>query len=145
MHRILCSSLALSLALAGLLASGDGVVSAANAAEPAAAAHAIPDISKADLDTAIAAKAVVLIDCNGSDSFAAGHLPGAIDFQANKAKLAELLPKDKNALVVAYCGGPMCGAYKAGYEAAKALGYTQVKHFSGGLSGWKSGGGALVQ
>ena len=103
----------------------------------------VPDISLADLKQAIAGKQVTLIDCNGSKSFAQGHIPGALDFQASKADLATRLPPEKTALVVAYCGGPKCLAYKAGAEAAAKLGYTNVKHFSGGLSGWKQAGESL--
>jgi rhodanese-related sulfurtransferase len=51
-----------------------------------------------------------------------------------------VLPADKAALVVAYCGSPKCGAYKKAANAAVQLGYTNVKHFSGGISGWKSAG-----
>jgi rhodanese-related sulfurtransferase len=96
-----------------------------------------PDISVAELKTAIAEKKVTVLDVNGSDSFAKGHIPGAIDFRAEKATLASKLPADKNALVVAYCGGPTCGAYAAAAKAAKELGYTNVKHLSAGISGWK--------
>ena len=104
------------------------------------AAKGVPEISLDDLKKAVAEKKVVLIDCNGSESFAKGHIPGAIDFEAAKADLAKLLPPDKTALVVAYCGGPMCGAYKAGAEAAAKLGYANVKHFAGGISGWQKAG-----
>ena len=104
------------------------------------AAKGVPEISLDDLKKAVAEKKVVLIDCNGSESFAKGHIPGAIDFEAAKADLAKLLPQDKTALVVAYCGGPMCGAYKAGAEAAAKLGYANVKHFAGGISGWQKAG-----
>ncbi len=106
--------------------------------------HAKGDhLHAADLKKLVDAKGVFLIDCNGGDSYKAGHIPGAIDFSASKDKLAELLPKDKAALIVAYCGGPKCGAYKAGVEAATKLGYTNVKHFGDGLSGWKEAGLAL--
>jgi rhodanese-related sulfurtransferase len=115
------------------------LVSAVFAAEAAAPAK-IADISLADLKTAIAAGKVTLIDVNGSASYAAGHIPGAIDFAVNKDKLASVLPADKSALVVAYCGSPKCGAYKKAANAAVKLGYTNVKHFSGGISGWKSAG-----
>jgi len=104
------------------------------------AAKGAPEISLDDLKKAVAEKKVVLIDCNGSESFAKGHIPGAIDFEAAKADLAKLLPQDKAALVVAYCGGPKCGAYKAGAEAAAKLGYANVKHFAGGISGWQKAG-----
>lgn len=99
-----------------------------------------PDISVAELKEAINAKKVMVIDVNGSDSWKSGHVPGAIEFGKSKGKLAKLLPKDKDALVVAYCGGPSCGAYAAAANAAKALGYTNVKHLSAGISGWMQAG-----
>lgn len=98
------------------------------------------DISQAELQAAIAAKSAVILDVNGSDSYKAGHIPGAIDYIANKKQLAALLPADKNTLVVAYCGSPSCGAYAAAADAAVKLGYTNVKHFSPGISGWKKSG-----
>ena len=94
------------------------------------------DISQADLVAAIKAKKVVLIDCNGTDSYKSGHIPGAIDFEAKGDSLGKLLPKDKTTLVVAYCGGPSCHAYQKGADSVKALGYQNVKHFSAGISGW---------
>jgi rhodanese-related sulfurtransferase len=102
-----------------------------------------PDISITELKTAIADKTAVIIDVNGSDSFKAGHIPGAVDFEAKEAELAKILPANKNALVVAYCGGPQCNAYTAAAKAAKALGYTNVKHLSAGISGWKDAGAPL--
>lgn len=107
------------------------------------AKHEIPDISKAELEKAIAAKQVAVIDCNGSESFKKGHIPGAIDFEAHGKDLAAKLPADKSTLIVAYCGGPSCGAYKSGATAAKELGYTNVKHLSAGITGWKKEGGSV--
>ncbi|MSR66913.1 MAG: rhodanese-like domain-containing protein [Pedosphaera sp.] len=95
-----------------------------------------PDISIADLKKAIADKKVVVIDVMGSASYKKGHVPTAIDFAANKASLAKSLPEDKNALIVAYCGGPTCSAYKAAATAAEKLGYKNIKHMSAGISGW---------
>jgi len=83
---------------------------------------------------------VTLLDANGSKSYGAGHIPGAIDFKAQGANLASALPADKSALVVAYCGGPACPLYKAAAEKAQALGYTNIKHLSAGISGWKQAG-----
>lgn len=102
-----------------------------------------PDISIADLKQAIADKKVTVIDVNGSASYANGHVPGAVDFQAQKDSLASALPKEKDALVVAYCGGPKCNAYKAAAKEAEKLGYTNVKHLSAGISGWKEAGEKL--
>lgn len=101
------------------------------------AGESFPDISHEELLKAIEAKKVTLIDVNGSDSFKEGHIPGAIDFEAAGSGLAAKLPKEKDALIVAYCGGPACVAYAAAAKAAAKLGYTNVKHYSKGISGWK--------
>lgn len=106
----------------------------------ALAGDKFPDISLADLKQAIADKKVALIDVNGADSYKAGHIPGAVDFSTAKADLASKLPADKGALVVAYCGNEKCGAYASAANKAKELGYTNVKHFSGGIAGWKKAG-----
>lgn len=100
----------------------------------------VADISHEELTKAVKEGKVVLIDCNGSDSFNAGHIPGAVNFETDKAKLAEKLPADKAALVVAYCGNEQCNAYASGAAAAKALGYTNVKHYPAGIAGWKKSG-----
>jgi rhodanese-related sulfurtransferase len=101
-----------------------------------------PDISIADLKQAIADKKVTVIDVNGAASYARGHVPGAINFATEKDNLASKLPADKGALVVAYCGGPSCSAYKAAANKASELGYTNVKHLSAGISGWLQAGEA---
>jgi rhodanese-related sulfurtransferase len=100
------------------------------------------EISLKDLKKAMAGdKKIVLIDVNGTASFKKSHIPGALDFRAlGKEGLKEALPKDKEITIVAYCGGPACGAYKAGAKAAMDLGYTHVHHFKGGLSGWLQAG-----
>jgi rhodanese-related sulfurtransferase len=99
-----------------------------------------PDISITELKSAIESKKVTVIDVNGTDSYKKGHVPGAVDFASKKTEFAKALPGDKNALVVAYCGGPTCGAYAAAAKAAKELGYTNVKHMSAGISGWMQAG-----
>ena len=99
-----------------------------------------PDISVAEVKAAIEAKKATLIDVNGTESWQKGHVPGAVDFVTAKKDLAKALPADKNALVIAYCGSPTCGAYAAGAKAAKELGYTNVKHMSAGISGWLQAG-----
>jgi rhodanese-related sulfurtransferase len=103
----------------------------------------VADISHADLQKAITAKAVTVLDVNGTDSFKEGRIPGAIDYIANEAKLAALLPKDKNALIVAYCGNEYCTAYQAAASTAIALGYKNVKHYAPGIDGWKKSGAKI--
>jgi rhodanese-related sulfurtransferase len=106
----------------------------------AMASSAFPDISLGDLKKAIAAKDVTLLDANGPVSYKSGHIPGALDYTAIKGELAAKLPADKSALIVAYCGNPKCGAYARAAQAAKDLGYTNVKHFAPGIQGWEQAG-----
>ncbi|CAN5233119.1 hypothetical protein BH20VER2_BH20VER2_18900 [soil metagenome] len=106
----------------------------------AVAATDFPDISHDELKKAMKQNTVTLIDVNGTDSFKKGHIPGSIDFAAHEEKLGEKLPKDKNALIVAYCGSERCKAYRAAAAKAKELGYTNVKHYSKGIAGWKKAG-----
>jgi len=106
----------------------------------ALAADKFPDISHDELKSAITAKSVTLLDVNGSTTYATGHIPGAIDFTKAKADIAAKLPKDKGALIVAYCANENCSAYQQGAQAAKDLGYTNVKHYSKGIMGWKGAG-----
>jgi len=95
------------------------------------------DISMQDVKAASETKSAVIIDANGPDSYKAGHVPGALSFAAIKNDLAANLPADKNALIIAYCGNPKCGAYLQAAKAAKKLGYTNIKHMSEGIAGWK--------
>ena len=95
-----------------------------------------PDISIAELKKAIADKKVVVIDVNGGESYKSGHIPTAVNYSEAQNNLGAVLPKEKDALVVAYCGGPSCNAYTRAANAATKLGYTNVKHLSAGISGW---------
>lgn len=105
--------------------------------------EAFAEISFEELDAVVKSQGAVLLDANGTDSFREGHIPGALDFEAVAEGLQTRLPDDKAALVVAYCGGPSCGAWKKAAEAVAALGYENVRHFKGGMSGWKEAEGAV--
>ena len=98
------------------------------------------DISINDVNKLAESKSAVIIDVNGDDSFQAGHVPGALNFAAIKDNLDRSLPKKKDALIIAYCGNPKCGAYLKAAKAAEKLGYTNIKHMSAGISGWKEAG-----
>ena len=94
------------------------------------------DISIKDVKAAAESKKAVIIDANGADSYKAGHVPGALSWAAIKGDLAAKLPADKSTPIIAYCGNPKCPAYAAAANAAKKLGYTNIKHMSAGISGW---------
>lgn len=109
--------------------------------EEAAAGH--QEVSLDELKKMIETKSVFLIDANSGKTYDKGHLPGAVSYTKNEKDFASLLPKDKNTALVAYCGGPMCSAWEDAAEAATKAGYTNIKHFKGGLKGWKSAGLSL--
>ena len=74
-----------------------------------------------------------------------GHIPGALSIPMSQYdKLSGLLPADKTALVIFYCGGYHCPlSHKSAYNAV-AAGYTNVKVFPEGYPGWKKAYGAGV-
>lgn len=123
-----------------MLARSFAVLATLFLASAAFAGERFAPIAHGDLKAAIAEHKVVLLDANGSDSYRQGHIPGAIDFSADAGKLASLLPADKSTLIVAYCANEACGAYAFAAEAARKLGYTNVKHYSPGIAGWKQSG-----
>lgn len=96
------------------------------------------DISIQDVKSAAEAKSAVIIDANSPASYQAGHVPGALSWAQIKNDLAAKLPADKNALIIAYCGNPKCGAYLQAAKAAEKLGYTNIKHMSAGIAGWNA-------
>ena len=85
----------------------------------------------------------VLLDVRGTEKYAAGHVPGALDLAHRKiigAKLAEF-PEDT--LFVVYCAGPHCnGAARAAVRLAR-LG-RPVKLMAGGVTGWLDEGFTLA-
>jgi acetyl esterase/lipase/rhodanese-related sulfurtransferase len=99
-----------------------------------------PDLSHAELKTALASKGVTLFDANGSALFGDGHIPGAIDFEAHQENLAAVLPREKSAPIIVYCGGPLCAAYRTAADAIARLGYTNIRHYSAGIIGWEEAG-----
>lgn len=93
------------------------------------------EVTKAELQKMITDKKVFLVDVNSKESFAKQSIPGAIHY-GSQTDYASALPKDKNALIVAYCGGTMCTAWKQAAIAACKLNYKNIKHFKPGISGW---------
>ena len=131
--------LALGAALLGAVAVS---LPHASLAKNAAKSGEFRSISQKELLRAIKAKQVTIFDANGDDSYKEGRIPTAINFYAVESKFASYLPKNKSALVVAYCGNEHCTAYKQAALAAQKLGYTNVAHFAPGIAGWRASGAA---
>ena len=67
----------------------------------------VPEISRDELIRAMRASAITLVDVLSPESFAAMHMPGAINLPVVDLarRAAEALP-DRRARIVTYCGGP---------------------------------------
>ena len=72
-----------------------------------------------------------------------GHIPGALSMPASRFdKMKGLLPADKDALIVFYCGGLKCAlSHKNAFKSEK-LGYSNVKVYAKGYPNWKKVYGA---
>lgn len=85
----------------------------------------------------------VLLDVRSVESFAAGHIPKAVNLPHRRITERNLAKYPKEMLFVVYCDGPHCnGADRAAIRMAR-LG-RPVKKMIGGIEGWKDEGFALV-
>jgi len=77
----------------------------------------------------------VLLDVRGTESYARGHLPGAVDLAHRKIIASKLADYPPATVFVTYCAGPHCnGAARAAIRLAR-LG-RPVKIMVGGVTGW---------
>lgn len=102
-------------------------------------------------------KDMVIVDTMPFEaSYKKMHVPGAVQFlfpipdmpkwdaketdQKTKEDYEALLGKDKEKIIVVYCGFVKCTRSHNGAEWAKKLGYKNVYRFSGGIYAWKGAG-----
>ena len=86
----------------------------------------------------------VLLDVRSPDVFAAGHVPGAVNFPHRRLTERTLAGYSPDTLFVVYCSGPHCnGADRAAIRLAR-LG-RPVKKMIGGIEGWKDEGYELTR
>ncbi|WBS03137.1 rhodanese-like domain-containing protein [Pseudoduganella sp. SL102] len=86
----------------------------------------------------------VVLDVRGTEKYAKGHLPGAVDLAHRKIIGSKLAEYPSDTLFVTYCAGPHCnGAARAAIRLAR-LG-RPVKVMPGGVTGWLDEGFELVR
>lgn len=95
------------------------------------------NISRDELQRAMAAGTVVVVEALPANYYADGHLPGArnlpLDDIASRA--ADVLP-DRAASVVTYCTGTSCPNSRIAAEQLRKLGYSDVCAYEGGKEDW---------
>jgi rhodanese-related sulfurtransferase len=100
---------------------------------------AVPAISCDELQERLdSGEPPVLVDALPPMSYAHSHLPGAINLvpQEVETSAARRLP-DKRAEIVVYCANPECDSSIETAEHLVALGYANVRHYSGGKDEWR--------
>jgi rhodanese-related sulfurtransferase len=83
----------------------------------------------------------VLVDALAPISYAASHLPGAVNIPPERvAELAPARIPDPELEVVVYCSSETCDSSVVVAERLLALGYRNVRHYAGGKSDWTEAG-----
>ena len=86
----------------------------------------------------------VLLDVRGPDSFARGHVAGAVHLPHGKITASRMEQWPLGTLFVVYCAGPHCnGAARAALRLARLE--RPVKIMAGGIAGWLDEGFALAR
>ncbi len=96
-------------------------------------------ISPRDLQQLVLQRQVTTLDVNSPQSWAAAHVPGAINIDPVQYG-ADDLPQDKSSALVFYCSNFMCRKAPNAARRAERMGYTNVQVMSAGISGWRSAG-----
>lgn len=80
----------------------------------------------------------VVVDCRSPESFAKGHVPGAVNlpYRTMDAKTTARL---EGMLVITYCTSTACNASTKGAARLAALGF-RVKEMLGGIEAWEAEG-----
>ncbi len=98
-------------------------------------------ISRTELERAIGASEVTVVETLRDQHFEQGHLPGAvhIHFEAVAEKAPGLLP-DKDAPIVTYCSNIGCRNSELAAGKLTAMGYTNVRRYAEGKDDWRGAG-----
>ncbi len=81
----------------------------------------------------------------GPQSFAAGHLPGAVNLplEGFAESVARALPNKASEIVV-YCASSACQNSDIAARKLQSLGYQNVRIYKAGKAAWKAAGHPLV-
>jgi rhodanese-related sulfurtransferase len=104
--------------------------------------HAVAQIGRESLREMIdRGEDFVLVDARSPMSFAASHLPGAINFTPGwiDGRARRRIP-DVETEIVVYCQGPDCDSSVELANRLAELGYTKIRHYAGGISDWADAG-----
>jgi rhodanese-related sulfurtransferase len=99
-----------------------------------------PDVvSFGDLEEAVGTNAWTVVDVREPHEFASGHLPNALNMPMSSFDGMEL-PEGKPVVLICQSGGRSRNALSK----ARAIGREDVRHFAGGMNGWRSHNGPVT-
>lgn len=98
-------------------------------------------ITRTELQAAIDAGTVTVVDALGGEYYAKQHLPGALALVRDDVdNLAASLLPDLDAAIVTYCSNPACPNSGQVADRLTALGYTNVRKYREGIEDWTDAG-----
>ncbi len=102
----------------------------------------LPEISREELKEKLDhPKKVVLLETLTPEEYRQAHLPGALNLPPEEVdKLASELVPRKDLEVIVYCAGPGCRTSERVVQQLVAMGYPNVRHYSGGKRDWIQAG-----
>jgi rhodanese-related sulfurtransferase len=104
-------------------------------------AEALAEIERDELLARMDSGELVLVDALAPLSYAAAHLPGAINIPPERVDaLAPRRIRSSDTPVVVYCAGPDCDSSVLVARRLVELGYRNVRHYAGGKQDWRGAG-----
>ena len=87
----------------------------------------------------------IILDARAAPFYEQGHIPSALnlsrdDFAADYRRLRPTLDASKDKSIVVYCSGGDCHDSRMVASALLSLGFSHVRVFTGGWSGWTEAG-----
>ncbi len=96
------------------------------------------EIAHDELAEALKSKSCVLVDVREPHEFSVGHVPGSVNHPLSRFD-AHRLPAGKQLVLICRSGARSARALSL----TRAAGLTAVRHYSGGVMGWRSVSGDL--
>ena len=97
------------------------------------------DVGHEELQKALGEGGVTVIDVREPHEFAGGHIPGAINLPLSRFK-PDQIPPGKPPVLICQAGARSGTALRQ----AHAAGATHVRHYPGGMNGWRARGGEVA-
>ncbi|HEX9170925.1 MAG TPA: rhodanese-like domain-containing protein [Roseiarcus sp.] len=90
-------------------------------------------------EEAVEADACIVVDVREPHEFAVGHIPNAINLPLSSFE-PQALPEGKPVVLICQAGARS----KNALNRVRGIGRDEVRHYAGGMNGWRSRGGAVT-